>query len=217
MQGIVSSFDSVLKSGRIQGEDGHIYAFDATAFLDPMDIKNVAVGIKCIFDVIADNAIEGIELIDIDIFNADKIKYKEPKEFVVSNSNVAMGFDIIDRAQGPIEKGDRQVEYAKYRIIQEAKRLGANALINLKVQKHVRNSFGFGFAYYSVKAIPCVVASPDKDGDISARELMQKLDKNKLAKLHKSSENQAVAKIVLKILGGILIVIFTLGFFLSGN
>lgn len=216
MQGLVSSFDSVVKSGRIQSEDGHIYAFDSTSFLDPNDIKNVSVGIKCIFDVIADNTIEGIELVDIDIFNADKIKYKEPKEFVVSNSNVILGFDIIDRAKGAIVKGDRQVEYAKYRIIQEATRLGANALINLKVSKHVRNSFGFGFAYYSVSAIPCVVATPDKDGDVSARELLKKLDKNKLEKLYKSIENQAIAKIVLKILGAILIVIFTIGFFMSG-
>ena len=212
MQGLISSVDSISKDGRIQGDDGHIYSFDKTSFSKAEDADSVCVGIRSEFEADDRGFCTQLELLDVKAFAEDSMTYFEPPATQIDKGMQIVGYEIIDRAGGPIVKGDRNIEHARYRLLHECESLGANAVLNYSIQKQVRNSFGFGFAYYNAYGIPAVIGRPDVKGDCTRRELASKLNHKKINSLRSMVENATVAKIVLRILGGILLVIFTVGF-----
>lgn len=211
MKGLITSFDAIKKVGHIQDESGHIYSFNYDSFAKDEDRDIVSVGMSAKYDV-NDNICCDLTLLNIDEFNADKIKYVEPDTVQILEDDLVEGYEIIDKARYKIVKGDRSIEKARYRLIEEVKSLGGNVILNSFVKTEIKNSMGYAFEYFYVYGLPAVIAKVDEKGSLTRKNLSEQLNHVKADKLGNMIENQKVAKIVLKILGGILLVIFTLGF-----
>lgn len=214
MQGKVSAVNRQRHSGHIQGDDGALLYFDAAAFLKKEDQADVTIGMTVTYDAEGDRAYN-LELVDKEAFLRSERAYTEPPLFELRKSPFMEGYEVIDRGAYPILKVSRHFEEARGELIGDLKKLGANTGLNFKVTEETRPTMGYAFLYYHLSAFPAVCGKPDPKGEITQGELASRLDHKTIKSQGLKQQNVAIARLALKITLGLLIAVFTLGFFLT--
>lgn len=211
MQGTISAINRERHSGHIQGDDGALMYFDESAFLKDEDKGDLAVGMRVSYNAIQDRALD-LELLDKEEFLRTEALYIEPQDFELKKGPFKEGYEIISRGKYPLEAVDRDVDKARSKLIEALKDVGANVGLNLTDTQETRNAMGYGFIFHHLKAYPAVCAIRASNGQERLGDLEKRLNHKKIKQIGVKRQNEIIRKLVFKILCGILLVIFALGF-----
>jgi len=152
MKGIVKTYLPEKKYGFIKGDDGKDYFFHERCFKDKRDIGKICEESFVGFDQQATP--KGYRAISCYLISSeDVLTYAVPDEFIASKSNGVRGWDIIEHSEWKVYGTSRDSpDAAKLDAIDSAKRIGANALVNLKYFKTTDSEPGTGKGtyYYTV-------------------------------------------------------------------
>lgn len=215
INGTITSYDNKKGEGRIQADDGHIYWFSLKSLAKAEDSDYLMVGMEVSLkgEVKDGNyTASDVTVTNPEAFDDEKIRYVEPASFMCVKEDLVDGYDVLDRGLYPIARGERTEEKARYRLINECTTLGANAIVRYEVECQLKSAFGYGFNHYTAKGVPVVLGKPDPQGELSANDLKNRLDQERIKKNHNAIINTKIGKLVLQALGAILLFIFTLGF-----
>ncbi len=213
MHGVIASFDLKTHLGTIRDESGATYSFSESSFTDP-NYETFVIGDKVYFEPQGTAAAQ-VSLLDSGHIAAGGAAYDEPERLELLKDSLPAGFVLIDKGQGALCKGARDVSRARQALLGECSRLGANAILNFKVKKQVKSTVGYAFYYYYAYGVPAVIGRPNRQGRASAAYLKGRLKHAEIARAVKISENISASKIVFKVLGVILFIIFAAGFIIS--
>lgn len=230
MRGQISTYDNKKGEGRIQGEDGHIYWFNRDCLERGEDVDYLMMDIEVNFNSgtkeVLNRRTNEMEqrqaALDITIPNPipldeQDIYYQEPSSFLFEKNDLVDGFDILDRGLYSIQCSERTEDKARYRLQRDCEDFGANACVSFKVDLELKNAMGNGFHVYHARGVPVVLARRDPNGEWRPDELRNRLNQEKIKKAHNIIVNTRIGKMVVKALAVVLIIIFCLGFILTGG
>ena len=221
MHGVITTYDNKKGTGRVQGDDGQIYFFSRDMVAKAEDIPSLMMEMEADFTPVqGEGRMEAHELslTDPDSFQDKVLYYNEPQGFLCEKEDLVSGFDVLDRGLYRLSRSERSEEKARYALIRECVDLGANALVSYKVETHLKIAIGFSYEVVECSGVPVVLGRLNPNGDARAEDLKHRIDQEeKIKKLHNAMVNTKIGKMVIKGLAAVLIVIFTLGFFLSGG
>lgn len=222
MHGIITSYDLRKQAGWIQGDNGQIYDFKRQDLQKAEDESYLRMDVHVDFTPAPQaNANGKFEALDLTISNIEecqnKTYYQEPTDMPVFEGEFVEGYDILDRGIYRIERRDRTEEKAMHRLKYDCQQVKANAIAGYKCTSEMKNSFGNGFLLYTASGVPVVLGKPHADGECTEKELKNRIDQNKVKKLHSVIVNTRIGKMVIKGVGALLLLIFVLGFVLTGG
>ena len=151
-------------------------------------------------------------------FESGDVPYTEVKDFAIYRTDeLPFGQELIARAPFPVEREGRTEDSVKWKLMSFAKKCGANCLINYSSEQYIKNSIGFSYYMYRGHAEPAVAAVLDPKGVSIRAELEHKLDSEVLKHEYIIADGVQSGKLALKIVCGVLLVIFCLGFILAST
>ena len=206
MKGIVTYYSKLEDKGSILSEDGKIYSFtskDCEGDFTLSDIKENDANTYQVSHVAAKR-----------IDPESKVFYDVPSRVGISFSKPD-DYEVIVESEYPITKIGRNSNLTKKAVIDECTRIGGNAVLDYKERKILKNSIGFSFYVYEGSGYPSVIARRNDKGRYSMSDLKNLLDNVEAKKIYQGEVNSKIGFKILKIIGAILFVIFTIGFFLS--
>lgn len=222
MHGKITSYDSRKGQGWIQGDDGHIYDFKYQDLLKAEEESMLRTDMQVDFQPSDQPNADGKkQALELALSNpeefADNVFYKEPENMPIYNEDFVDGYDILDRGIYRIQRRDRSEDKALYRLRYDCQQVKANAIVGYKVTTELKNAFGNGYNLYVASGVPVVIGKASADGDCTAKDLKHRLDQAKIKKMHNVIVNTKIGMMVVKVLGAILLLVFAIGFFMSGG
>lgn len=230
MHGKISTYDNKKGEGRVQADDGHIYWFnnDCIARQEDCDYLMMEVevefevGLKQVKDRKTNQMVEKQAALELTVLNPQSLDehnifYSEPSSFLYEKEDLVEGFDVLDRGLYSLSRSDRTEEKARYRLTRDCLEYGANSLVSYKVDVKLKNAFGNGYNIYTVSGVPVILGRRDNNGDLRSSDLKNRLDQTKIKKAHEILVNTRIGKMVIKGLAAFMLIIFALGFFLTGG
>ncbi len=220
MHGLITTYDNKKGTGRVQGDDGHIYFFNRDMLSKPEEEDSFMMDMEVEFTSSedSDNKVAAdIYLTDPKSVQDKSIFYQEPASFLCETEDLVSGYDVLDRGLFALQRSERTEEKARNALIRECVGVGANSLVSYKVERQLKSAFGNGFETFTVRGVPVVLGRIDDKGEMRAADLKNRLNQEKIKKAHNIIVNTRIGKLVLKGMGAVLLIIFALGFFLTGG
>ncbi len=216
MKGSVTYYSKEEGKGAIQTEDGRMFSFKREDFASGMDDTLFYTGQTAEFDSFEDKAVQ------VKALNLDEPKtfnfYLEPKEINVYTSSEVENYELIDKSAHRLSKVARNPDELKSYFTELCKSLGGNAVLDYEDSKFIRNSIGFsyylyrGFASFGVLGIR---SESSNDNALSYNDLRHRLNHERVEKMALDEKKSKTSLKVLKIAGIVLLIIFSIGFFMS--
>lgn len=188
-----------------------------------MDVEvEFEVGLKQVKDRKTNQMVEKQAALELTVLNPQSLDehnifYSEPSSFLYEKEDLVEGFDVLDRGLYSLSRSDRTEEKARYRLTRDCLEYGANSLVSYKVDVKLKNAFGNGYNIYTVSGVPVILGRRDNNGDLRSSDLKNRLDQTKIKKAHEILVNTRIGKMVIKGLAAFMLIIFALGFFLTGG
>lgn len=230
MHGKISTYDNKKGEGRVQADDGHIYWFNRDCIARAEDSDYLMMEVEVEFEVgsikvkdrKSNSMVERQGALELKVLNYQDLDehnvfYAEPSSFLYEKEDLVEGFDVLDRGLYSLSRSDRTEEKARYRLTRDCLEYGANSLVSYKVDVKLKNAFGNGYNIYTVTGVPVILGRRDEQGELRSSDLKNRLDQNKIKKAHEILVNTRIGKMVVKGLAALLLLIFALGFFLTGG
>ncbi len=219
MQGTITFFDKDNLKGSIQADDGRMVAFDKSSLASDQDLNQLQIDLRV--DLELDNEGRACKLkpCSNQIILEDHIFYKCPSEIGLSQ-DTPEGFELIDCSPQEIELDTHTQIEAKRKFCKLASQFGANVVLGFKSEPYTKNSIGFSYQMFKSKAhfglIGKKVSSDTNDEHtLSLYDLKHCLNHEAIIKRFKEDQSSKRNLNVLKIFGGVLLIIFCIGFLLS--
>ena len=215
MKGIITYYSKQEDKGSIQSEDGKIYSFTSKDSEGDFTLSDIKEPVEATFEV--SKEADTYQLSHVTAKRIDpesKVFYDVPSRVGISFSKPD-DYEVIVESEYPITKIGRNSNLTKKAVIDECTRIGGNAVLDYKEKKILKNSIGFSFYVYEGTGHPSVIAKRNDKGRYSKSDLKNLLDNAEAKKLYQGEVNSKIGFKILKIIGAILFVIFTIGFFLS--
>ncbi|EKO3674173.1 cold shock domain-containing protein [Vibrio metschnikovii] len=148
MQGTIKTYLPEKKYGFIKGDDGKDYFFHENQFGDKTHIGKLCEEAIVCFDQQATP--KGYKAKNCSLVNASEVQsYVVPDSFITSKSNGVRGWDIIEHSDWIVlGSSSYSPDSAKQDVIDSARQIGANALINLEYFKTTGSEAGTGNGTY---------------------------------------------------------------------
>lgn len=213
MKGIVTYFNLELNKGSIQADDGRMLSFDRDSLSNQDDVSKLVEGLRVEFSVDGDLILK-IEIQKEQCFLEDTVFYIEPSQIGIAK-DTPQDFELIDKATYTIQREARSSKAVKLALIDDCRKLGGNVVLDYKEVQFERNSIGFSYYMYKASGVVGIIATKSdvKNDELpSLLELKNRINHQKIKELHDDSLKSKLALKVAKIAGGILFVIFALGF-----
>lgn len=230
MHGTISTYDNKKGEGRVQADDGHIYWFNRDCIAREeesdylmMDVEvEFEVGTLNVKDRKTNQMVERQAALELKVLNPQALDehnvfYSEPSSFLYEKDDLVPGFDVLDRGLYSLSRSDRSEEKARYRLTRDCVEYGANSLVSYKVDIKLKNAFGNGYNIYTATGVPVILGRRDDHGELRVSDLKNRLDQAKIKKAHEILVNTRIGKMVVKCLAALLLLIFALGFFMTGG
>lgn len=230
MHGTISTYDNKKGEGRVQADDGHIYWFNRDCIAREeesdylmMDVEvEFEVGTLNVKDRKTNQMVERQAALELKVLNPQALDehnvfYSEPSSFLYEKDDLVPGFDVLDRGLYSLSRSDRSEEKARYRLTRDCVEYGANSLVSYKVDIKLKNAFGNGYNIYTATGVPVILGRRDDHGELRVSDLKNRLDQAKIKKAHEILVNTRIGKMVVKGLAALLLLIFALGFFMTGG
>lgn len=212
MKGKITYYSALQDDGRIISEDGQIYSFcaaDAEDSLCTSDIKEeTPVSFTPDDRCKTASFISKIALKDT---SEDNLKFSVPKEILIFEGSVD-DYELIDSSPYLFKKVCRTVELSKEQLISLCEQTGANALIDFKVKKILKNSIGFSYYLYEGQGRAAVIGKRADSGDYTKKELRAKLNHTLISSMEIEDRKRRIIGKLAKVFCGILLIIFIIGF-----
>lgn len=220
MHGVITTYDSKKGTGRIQGDDGFMYFFDRDHVARQEEIASLMMEMEA--DFTAETEGDKHIATEVKLTYPEKAQdmvryYSEPPEFLCAKEDLVPGFDVLDRGIYSIFRSERTEEKARRMLIRDCLTYGANSLVSYRVERKLKNAMGHGFEVFTCHGVPVVLGRLNHNGEMRAEDLKHRLNQDKIKRAHDIIVNTRIGKMVLKVLGGILLIIFTIGFIVSGG
>ncbi len=219
MKGTVTYFNTDEDRGAIQSDDGLLLNFSSESLVQSQDLPLLEDGCRVEFEL-EDSIVVKMTILKEQSLLDDKCFYLEPKEVGLITSGVPSGFELIDSSDIELHREARTSKALKLTFINLCEKLGGNVVLDYKEEQFTRNSIGFSFDMYRGSFRVGLIGKKvdDKtDGALSLSELKQKINHENIEKLADDEKKSKLGLKIVKISGAILLIIFTIGFFLSGN
>ena len=177
MKGNIKTYLPEKKYGFIKGDDGKDYFFHENEFPDQNDVNNLCEEAFVSFDQQATP--KGYKAKNCSLVNPAEVHtYVLPDEFITSRSGRPRGWDIIEYGNWVVHGTSRNSpDAAKRDVINNAMRIGANALINLGYYKTTGSERGTGhgkhhYTIHNFHGRAVTLAKKNSKGNFSAEELL---------------------------------------------
>ncbi|WP_151943891.1 cold-shock protein [Aliarcobacter butzleri] len=152
MKGFIKTYLSEKEYGFIKGDDKKDYFFHNSSLKDKNIKDKLCEGLYLEFDQKATP--KGYTAINISILDENiSFKYEIPENIYTTKDSIIKGWEFIERSNWVVTGSSRNSpDDAKYDMMQKAKKLGANALINIQYFKTTGSEAGTGRGthYYTI-------------------------------------------------------------------
>ena len=209
MHGIITTIDPKTQSGRIQSDDGRILSFalsDLKAEVPP------EASMEVLFELNSEDEAVNIVLRVAEDFYESKIFMTEPEKIGLCREGIPDGYELVDRASHSISTEHRNLTAAKWALINFTHECGGNVVLKFSETKFIKNSIGFSLNYYRVSGILAIIGHRVANAELTLYDLKRRLNHKKLDDKHNLELNVKLGKKIITIIGGILMMIFILGF-----
>ncbi len=180
MNGLIKSFVPEKKFGFIKGDDGKDYFFHLNEFKNSAHHKNIVDGTVVEFEPSATP--KGYRAVNCILPKHEDFSaissYVKPDEFLTSKTEIIQGWEIVERGAWVISGSSRNSpDEAKENAIFNARRIGANALVEFKYIKSTGEEAGTGlhgihhFTIHNFYGRIVTVARRSKNGGFSINDL----------------------------------------------
>lgn len=144
MNGTIRTYLPEKKYGFIRGDDGKDYFFHAAEFRDKRQQAKILDEALVSFDQHATP--KGYQALNCSLLNpANFLTYTVPDEFLTSKTNHVQGWEVLELGAWLVHGSSRESPDAARQItIERARRIGANALIELAYHKTTGSEPGSG-------------------------------------------------------------------------
>ena len=191
MKGEITSYLEDKRYGFIKGEDGKDYFFHVNSLKDASMKNSICQGSQVTFTNTATPKGYAAKEIAIEDYSDLNI-YVTPDMFIASKSSSIQGWNTIETGYWIVHgTSDDSPEAAKRELIKNAKRISANAVINLEYYKTTGSSGNYQYTVHNFKATPIVVGKKHIDGTHSIDDLSRL---NNIAKFLKENFNQTLVE-----------------------
>lgn len=218
MKGLITYYSKADDKGSIQSEEGKIYSFCAKDCEGDFVSNDIKEPVEATFELSQNEDNEnGYTISHVVAKNIDpetKVFYDVPSRVGISFSKPD-DYEVIVESQYPITRIGRNSNLTKKAVIDECTRIGGNAVLDYKEKKILKNSIGFSYYVYEGTGYPSVIGKRNDNGRYSKSDLKNLLDMTASQKLYQGDVNSKIGFKILKLIGAVLFVIFTIGFFLS--
>lgn len=224
MFGTITYYNQKEQQGSIQADDGKLLSFDAQSLDNNTGLETICMDLRVSFDTDQYDRVSNLKALK-DQFLLDSNAYYEYPSTVGLASTTPQGFYLIDEDLHEITLIARNERACKNAFCSLAKNYGANVVLGFKGQEFTKNSIGFSYQMYQGRARFGIIGKKvdsnkvDEDQDhkvyFSLFDLKHLL--NQEAILARFNDDKAVKKSAkfLKVVGIILLIIFTFGFIVS--
>ncbi len=152
MKGFIKTYLSEKEYGFIKGDDKKDYFFHNSSLKDKNKKDKLCEGLYLEFDQKATP--KGYTAINISIVDENiRFKYEIPENIYTTKDSIIKNWEFIERSNWVVTGSSRNSpDDAKYDMMQKAKKLGANALINIQYFKTTGSEPGTGRGthYYTI-------------------------------------------------------------------
>lgn len=144
MKGTIRTYLPEKQYGFIKGDDGKDYFFHESEFQDKSHIGNLCEEAFVCFEQKATP--KGYKAKNCALINPSEVHaFAVPDEFITSRSDSVKGWDVIEHGRWIVHGTSRDSPDAARRdVVDNAKRIGANALISLEYYKTTGSEAGTG-------------------------------------------------------------------------
>jgi cold shock CspA family protein len=172
MEGNVKTFLSDKKYGFIKGNDGKDYYFRSDAFKNKTDLDKICDGALVEFDGAATP--KGYRANSCVLLEQSKgVGYEVPHEFMTSKSSTLSGWEIIEHGDWIVHgTSSDSPDSAKKQIIENARRVGANALLNIEYYKTTGSNGNYNYSIHNFKGRIAIAAKKSLKGEHGAEALI---------------------------------------------
>ncbi|MBC3765113.1 cold shock domain-containing protein [Neptunicella marina] len=231
MKGTIRTYLPEKKYGFIKGDDGKDYFFHEDEFRDKSHVIKLSEQVFVDFEQQATP--KGYKAKNCSLIDPlEVLTFVTPDEFITSRSNDVRGWDVMEYGAWILHGTSRDSpDAAKRDVIDSAKRIGANALINLDYYKTKGSEAGTGSGtyYYTIhnfRGRAATIAKRNSKGNYRENELSglnqraEKLKKKLVEQTKASKRKRNIVWAVIVILSilslgtapGLIIVLLILGF-----
>ena len=219
MKGTITYFNADENTGAIQSDDGLLLNFSTESLAPAQDDSKLINGCRVDFGIEDKIVVNMIILKDQNLLE-DNIFYVEPQQTGIISSGIPEGYELIDSSDIALNREARNSKSLKFAFIDLCEKLGGNVVLDYKEERFSRNSIGFSFYMYRGSArIGLIAKKADEntDGALSLRDLKNKIQHDRIEKIADDEKKSQLGLKIVKISGAILLIIFTIGFFMSNS
>ncbi|WP_031491452.1 hypothetical protein [Succinivibrio dextrinosolvens] len=219
MKGTITYFNAVENTGAIQSDDGLLLKFSTESLSPNQDYSKLVNGCRVDFDL-EDKLVVNMVISKEQNFLEDNIFYLEPLQTGIITSGIPEGYELIDSSDIALNREARNSKALKFAFIDLCEKLGGNVVLDYKEERFTRNSIGFSFYMYRGTARVGLIAKradENTDGALSLRALKHKIRHEGIEKIADDEKKSKLGLKIVKISGAILLIIFTIGFLMSGS
>lgn len=220
MKGTITYFNADENTGAIQSDDGLLLNFSTESLSPNQDESKLINGCRVEFDLDEDKIVENMLISKEQNLLEDNIFYVEPSQTGIISSGIPEGYELIDSSDIALKREARNSKSLKFAFIDLCEKLGGNVVLDYKEERFTRNSIGFSFYMYRGTARVGLIAKKadaNTDGALSLRDLKNKIRHDGIEKIASDERKSQLGLKLVKISGAILLIIFTIGFFLSSR
>ncbi len=212
MRGTIKSYLPEKKYGFITGDDKKDYFFHSSSLKDSNDMDNLCSGLYLSFDQKATP--KGYTAIDITIVKEQNArKYAVPETIYTSKFNYIKGWETIEFSEWEVHGSSRDSpDDAKESMINGAKAVGANCVLNMEYYKTTgsESGTGSGIYYYTIHnfyGIAANIAKLSTDGEYKKEDFnsINEIAKQLKQELSAKTESSGITRIILWIVNILLI------------
>lgn len=217
MKGTITYFNADENTGAIQSDDGLLLNFSTESLAPNQDESKLINGCRVDFNL-EDKIVVNMLISKEQNLLEDNIFYLEPAQTGIISSGIPDGYELIDSSDITLKREARNSRSLKFAFIDLCEKLGGNVVLDYKEERFTRNSIGFSFYMYRGTARVGLIAKKadsNTDGAQSLRELKHKIRHDGIEKIASDERKSQFGLKLVKISGAILLIIFTIGFFLS--
>ncbi len=217
MKGTVTYFNKTENTGAIQSDEGLLLNFSEDSLKTNQNLSLLVDGCRVDFEL-KDNIVVNMVICKDQNLLEENEFYLEPKQTGIISSGIPEGFELIDSSEIILNREARNSKSLKFNFIDLCEKLGGNVVLDYKEERFTRNSIGFSFYMYRGTARVGLIAKKSDsktDGALSLFELKRKIHHDAIEKIASDERKSKIGLKIVKISGAILLIIFTIGFFMS--
>lgn len=172
MNGVIKTYLPEKRYGFIKGDDGKDYFFHEADFTDKTHIKRICEEAVVKFDQQA--TAKGYKAKNCSLVNpAEVLTYVIPDEFITTKTSTPSGWDVIELGAWTVRasSGDSPESAKKY-LIDRAKLVGANALIELEYYKTTGSKGNYRYSIHNYRARVVTLAKRNSLGKYTSEQLL---------------------------------------------